>query len=337
MSFEVPSYSDFKVAKEDQKKILYRAEKGRRTKKWRAGYELPPYSKFKVSKEERQQILERADKDRRTKKWRALKDVLEADDVDVCDRYDAAMVKELVKKTPEVRFRHPPKFTDDEDRIIAAGIKSGTQLYRIAMSLRCDRGTLSKHIKDTPVLAALIIEAQETEKDKIRESIMDLVAARHPMVTMWLAKTLMPESYGENRQTEDDDDTRWIIGPIPDEAVKQANEYVAAVEKVIPEAGLSGILEAKMASDEAGIDSFAAQDAIEAEVREETAPNSDQQAVPAEVPVNKSGDIVTKDEKGPLVIVGDGAGASPGDSNQSYDESDSYGGYDDYGSGGSWI
>ncbi len=147
----------------------------------------------------------------------------------VYDPYDSVMIQRLLEKSPEVRFRHPPNFTDDEDRVIAAGIVARVALYRIAQSIHCSLQCLTKHIKATPGLAVLMIEAQDIEKQEVEEGIDDCIRARVPAVLMWKAERLMPDKYGPDRTgDENEDDTQIIIGEIPEAEVEKAEAEVAA-------------------------------------------------------------------------------------------------------------
>lgn len=174
------------------------------------------------------------------KKPRKVKKVVvEADEI---DEYDEAAVKAMVARTPEVRFRHASYFTDDEDRIIAASIKSRVQLYKVAASLKCSYPTLKKHIENTPVLAEIVKESREIECGELREAVNDLIKMRHPQVVMWRAKQLMPNEYGDAVETEEDD-SRIIIGAIPEDMLEEADRALALAAEKPPEVGLAAMMD----------------------------------------------------------------------------------------------
>ena len=164
---------------------------------------------------------------------------VEADDI---DEYDESAIKAMVANTPEVRFRHASYFSDDEDRIIAASLKSRVQLYKVAASLRCCFNTLKKHIEQSPVLAEIAKEAREIECGQVREAVDDLIRMRHPHVVMWRAKQLMPQEFGEAVESEEDD-TRIVIGAIPEELLTEADRKLEEAASKPPEIGLSAMLD----------------------------------------------------------------------------------------------
>lgn len=165
--------------------------------------------------------------------------VVEPDEI---DEYDEKTVRALAANTPEVRFRHSKYFTNDEDKIIAASLKSRVQLYKVAATLKCCFNTLRKHIENSPVLAEIAKEAKEIECGEIREAVDDLVKMRHPQVVMWRAKQLMPQEYGDAVETEEDD-TRIVIGAIPDDLIAEADRKLELAAAKPPDAGLSAMLD----------------------------------------------------------------------------------------------
>lgn len=165
--------------------------------------------------------------------------VVEPDQV---DEYDEAAVKAMAARTPEVRFRHASYFTNDEDKIIAASLKSRVQLYKVAASLKCAYNTLKKHIENTPELSDIAKEAREIECGELREAVDDLVKMRHPQVVMWRAKQLMPQEFGDAVEAEEDD-TKIVIGAIPEELLEEADRALKLSAEKPPEAGLSAMLD----------------------------------------------------------------------------------------------
>ena len=139
------------------------------------------------------------------------------------DEYREEEIREIATRVPEVRFRHSSHFTADEDKIIAASLKTRSALYRIADTLHCDYRTLKKHIEDDKVLTMLFNERFERECEEIEEAINDLVKLHHPGVVMWKAAKLMPTKYGGEKSLEEEDDTRLVIGGIGEDQLREAD------------------------------------------------------------------------------------------------------------------
>lgn len=169
-------------------------------------------------------------------------DVVGDDAVEI-DVYHEEEIKAIAQEAPEVRFKHSSHFTDDEDKIIASSLMDGIALYRIAATLRCHRTTLRRHIDESPELTAIALEALEKEKDEIDEGIQYLRRNRHPAALLWLAERLMPEKYGKDRQTEEEDDTRIVIGAIPEDDIAEGDRILEEAASKPPEAELSAMLD----------------------------------------------------------------------------------------------
>ena len=162
---------------------------------------------------------------------------------DEIDEYREDEIKEMARDIPEVRFRHSSKFTDDEDKIIAAGLMDHRPVYKIAMALRCSRQLLKKHIDESPELAQVALDAYGREQDEVEEGIQRLKAMTHPQALLWLAERLLPEKYGKDRSVGEEDDTRIIIGAIPEEDLVKGDEILAEAASKPPEAGLAAMLD----------------------------------------------------------------------------------------------
>lgn len=154
-------------------------------------------------------------------------------------------VAEIAKNTPEVRFKDFHKFNDDEIKIIAAGLKSRTAIYRIADALQCSRHKVMNAINNNPVLKELALERIEREKDETEEAIDDCIKARVPAVIMWKAAKIMPEKYGDAVNIDDEDDTRIQIGAFSEEDVAEAEAIVSAAADTVPDVPTPAIFQAQ--------------------------------------------------------------------------------------------
>lgn len=257
-------------------------------------------------------------------------DVVEEDlpvSADVNDTKWREELHRMATEVPEVRWYHPAKFTEDEDKIIAAAIVARKKLYRIAETIRCSRVTLSRHIENTPFLQALYEEAKSKECDQIDEAIDELVSLRHPSVVMWKAEKLMPEKYGKDRQVEEEDDTRIVFGAIPDEAIAAGDAIIADANSKPPEVGLAALVEV-------GIGTDIGQKAEVSEVDDGTPTLDNINKAPAQEVAQEQ-----KPEQG--TNIEDSMGMSDGAGDDVYGMGgygDGYGGYDDYGGGsGGWM
>jgi len=151
-------------------------------------------------------------------------------------------IAEILENTPEVRFRHPKVFSDDEDKIIAAGLASRTALYRIAESIHCSRSLLVKHIEADPCLSQIRADSLDKEMDQVDEALDDLVRLRCASAVIWKAEKLMRQKYGAAGMANQEDDTRIVIGQIPDDDIQSADEILANANGAPHEVGVSALL-----------------------------------------------------------------------------------------------
>ena len=174
---------------------------------------------------------------------------VETDHFDVTEYdegYDRQQIAMLAKAAPNTMFRHPSTFTPDEDKLIAAEIYNRKPLYKIAAILRCSFTLLRKHIDNTPALMEVAYTAREREKMDVEQGLDELVQMRHAGVLMWKAEKLMPEKYGKEVKMEEEDDTRIIIGAIPESDLQEADAILAEAAAKPPEAGLTAMLDERV-------------------------------------------------------------------------------------------
>ena len=163
---------------------------------------------------------------------------------EMVDAYNAQLIESLASESPEVRFRHSSTFTDQEDKIIAAGIVSGVALYKVAQSIHCSYQTMKEHIEKTPALLDLLKEEILREQQDLEEAIRDCVKARVPAVLMWKAERILPEKYGAERRPEEEDDTRIVIGAIPEDEIKEGDKILSEAANLDPSKELGAVAEA---------------------------------------------------------------------------------------------
>lgn len=91
---------------------------------------------------------------------------------------------------PNGIFRHPSTWTDEENEIIARGIKAHLPLQVIGTKVNCERGTLSKHIKNTPELLQLFEDAKEDLVDRGEFEADRLMRAGNPAMVMFVLERM---------------------------------------------------------------------------------------------------------------------------------------------------
>lgn len=153
-------------------------------------------------------------------------------------------IKEKVAALPIVRYHRRAPFTEDEKKIIAAGLMSRQPHYKIAQILRCSYAKIDKAILDDEFLTELAREAVLREKEEIEEGIDDCIKARNPAVIMWKAAKIMPEKYGEQVNLDNEDDTRLVIGAIPDADLEEAEQIIGEMKDKVPVIPTPALIEA---------------------------------------------------------------------------------------------
>lgn len=125
---------------------------------------------------------------------------------------------------PNGIFRHPSTWTAEEDEIIARGIKAHLPLQVIGTKVNCERGTLSRHIKNTPELAELFEDAKEDLVDRGEYEADRLMRAGNPSMVMFVLERMgRKRGWGQQEYVEprgEDDIIQFTA--IPDEEVERA-------------------------------------------------------------------------------------------------------------------
>lgn len=173
-------------------------------------------------------------------------------------------LKEAARVAPTVVWRHPSKFNSYEDKIIAAALLTRQPIYKICETIRCSRSTLLKHIEEDDDLRMIREDVKGMECDRIEEGIEELVDMRHPGVLMWKAEKLLPHKYGKDRAVEEEDDSRIVLGIIPEEELVAADRLLEEAASKPPEAGLAALLDVEAMKK--------VEDAVSGKQKEDSAP-----------------------------------------------------------------
>ena len=148
-------------------------------------------------------------------------------------------VAEAVKRIPNAPisirgiFRHPDTFTEQEDEIIAAGLRAHIPLHILCTKVNCERNCLSRHIKATPELAQLAIDARQGFVDQAEYQMDRLVTSGNPAAIMFVLERLgRDRGWSADSHTEDKEDVQRIqFGEIPDEEIKESDSILDGIRK----------------------------------------------------------------------------------------------------------
>lgn len=138
-------------------------------------------------------------------------------------------------------FRHPSECTEDEYNFIADCLKRNIPLYTIAGMIHCERSFLSRYIQKHPELLALrdeqgdnIVEEAEYQLDRLNRagnaSTIIFTLQTKGRKRGWTTEDIAGD--GGAQETE-----RIVMGVIPDEAVKEAEEEIEKVTGAKPNPG----------------------------------------------------------------------------------------------------
>ena len=146
-------------------------------------------------------------------------------------------------------FKHPSECTEEEHNFIADCLKRNIPLYTIAGMIHCERSFLSRYIHKHPELLQLKEEQGENIVDEAEYQLDRLNRAGNASTIIF---TLQTKGRKRGWTTEDitggeggSEQTRIVMGVIPDEAVKEAEEEI---EKVVgPKQNPGGVMTDPMA------------------------------------------------------------------------------------------
>ncbi len=129
-------------------------------------------------------------------------------------------------------FKHPSECTEEERNFIADCLKQNIPLYTIAGMIHCERQFLSRYLQKHPELQQLKDEQSENIVDEAEFQLDRLNRAGNASTIIF---TLQTKGRKRGWTTEDlsegnggGETERIVMGIIPDEAVKEAEEKVAA-------------------------------------------------------------------------------------------------------------
>lgn len=149
----------------------------------------------------------------------------------------ARAVREMSAKAPMQAangiFKHPPQCTEEEENFIADCLKKNIPLYVIAGMIHCEKQFLSRYIRNHPDLLALKEEQSENIVDEAEYQLDRLNRAGNASTIIftlqtkgrkrgWTTEDVSGEGGGEKVE-------RIVMGVIPDEEVKAADEVVEKV------------------------------------------------------------------------------------------------------------
>lgn len=149
----------------------------------------------------------------------------------------ASAVRSLRDRMPALRpngiFRHPNDWTQEELDFIADSLKMNVPIYTIANMVHCEKHTLSTLISKTPELRELREQKYDNLLEEAEYQADRLMKAGNSSLVIYVLQTLGRK---KGWTTEDaaaggkEDESRIVMGIIPDEEVKKAEEDVKAVK-----------------------------------------------------------------------------------------------------------
>ena len=152
---------------------------------------------------------------------------------------------------PFAIFHHPSEFTEAEDAVIVNGLMASLPLYMIAAKLNCSRNLLSKHIKESKLLSEVLVDAQESFIDNVEWQAKRLIDSGNAAMIMFaLERKGKDRGWGQKEEQEPEiDDSRIIIGEIPESEVAAADAKVKELENA---AGVDGAASPEVSAQVAG-------------------------------------------------------------------------------------
>ena len=135
-------------------------------------------------------------------------------------------------------FKHPSTFTEDEINFTVDCLKQNIPVYTIANMLQCERHTLSKVINSIPELKSLKDAKYENMIDEAEYQIDRLNKAGNASTLIFTLQTMgWKRGWGGQGSQSDGggggrgEADRIVMGVIPDEEVKRAEESVKEIQE----------------------------------------------------------------------------------------------------------
>lgn len=146
-------------------------------------------------------------------------------------------VAEAAKTIPQLPvrkggiFHHPPNWTEEEDEVIAAGLRANLPLSVIGIKVNCERHALARHIDSDPGLRQLKIDCRESRIDQAEFQADRLVQAGNPSMIMFTLERLgRDRGWGQQETKQNtEEESRIVFGEIPEEDVKKADAVLAKI------------------------------------------------------------------------------------------------------------
>ncbi len=143
---------------------------------------------------------------------------------------------------PFAIYRHPSEFTEQEDAVIINGLLAQLPIYMIADKLKCSRNLLQTHIRESKLLSQVMDDRKESFIDNIEWQAKRLIDSGNPAMIMFALEHLGKERGWGPKEVADEDfeDTRIVIGEIPDAEVAAADAKVKELEAAVGVGGGGG-------------------------------------------------------------------------------------------------
>lgn len=152
-------------------------------------------------------------------------------------------------------FSHPPDWTEEENEVIAAGLRAMLPLWAIGEKVHCERHALARHIEDDPGLRQLKIDCRESFLDTAEYQAYRLIQAGNPTMTMFaLERQGKKRGWGQQDEMQGQkEESRIVMGLIPEGEVKEAEATIAGLKAdgTIPEGEISAATDPMTAAIEA--------------------------------------------------------------------------------------
>lgn len=149
----------------------------------------------------------------------------------------AGAVRQMNARRPPVKpngiFKHPEVWDQEELDFVADCLKQNIPLYTIANMVHCERHTLSKVVNSQPELKQLLDDKYENLLDEAEYQADRLMKAGNSAIVIHVLSTLgRKRGWVEDAQSGGGgDEGRIVMGLIPDDEVKKANDETAELQK----------------------------------------------------------------------------------------------------------
>lgn len=152
--------------------------------------------------------------------------------------------KKVIGDLPDVFFKHPQTLSNEEMVIIADGLRHHIPLYAIAAKIKCGRNWLSRKIKEDEYLAEIWADSREAYIDNLEFQAKRLIDQGNPAMIMFgLERLGKSRGWGQHEEAENgEDDTKLVIGAIPEDMLSEANAEIEEKSKSVPVVDADGNL-----------------------------------------------------------------------------------------------